>query len=84
MSDSPAPTPPPAPYKYRGPGTCACDRCRMQGLGWPVILIAVGAIFLLGQFIPGLGIRQLWPVILIVIGVMQLLEHTASIEGHRG
>jgi len=49
-----------------------------------VLLITLGVLFLLPQFIDGLHFRHLWPVLLIVIGVMKLLESTTSVEGHRG
>jgi hypothetical protein len=49
-----------------------------------VLLITLGVLFLLPQFIPGLHFRHLWPVLLIVIGLLKLLESTASIDRHRG
>lgn len=85
MSEGPMPTPgqPQGPYRYRG-GACSCGRCRMRGLRSPVILITIGALFLLPQFFHRIEFRDLWPVILIVIGVTMLLESSASTEGHRG
>lgn len=38
------------------------------------VLIALGAIFLVGQFVPSLGIEKLWPAILIVIGVAMMFR----------
>lgn len=38
------------------------------------VLIALGAIFLVGQFVPSLGIDKLWPAILIVIGVAMMFR----------
>lgn len=86
MSEGPLPTPdqPPAPYRYRGGGACTCPRCRCRGLLGPVLLITIGGLFLLPQFIHRIDFGDLWPVILIVIGVMKLLEYSASTEGHRG
>jgi len=50
----------------------------------PVILITLGVLFLLPQFIDRLRFWDLWPIILIVIGVVKLLESSASTEGHTG
>lgn len=92
MSEGPKPGPQtpsqapgaPAPREYRGRGGCSCGRCRMRGLWGPVLLISVGTLFLIPQFIPRLDFGDLWPVLLIVIGVMKLLQSTASIDGHQG
>ncbi|MFQ5694517.1 MAG: hypothetical protein ACE5HB_00855 [Terriglobia bacterium] len=90
MNEVPTPNPqtpqaePAKPYKYRGAGTCGCHRCHLEGIGWPILIITVGGLFLTAQLLPGVGFRHLWPVILIVLGVLKLLEHTASTEGHRG
>jgi hypothetical protein len=88
MSEAQPPIPPPpsgpAPYKYRSGSGCCCTRCRCSSLTWPVLLITLGVLFLLPQFIHDLHFGHLWPVLLIVIGVLKLLESTASAEGHRG
>ncbi len=42
----------------------------------PVILITLGAMFLLDQFIPGWGIGRTWPVLLVIIGVLKLVDST--------
>jgi len=60
---------------------CSCARCRMHGLMGPVIIITIGAIFLLSEYTP-YGIGHLWPVILIVVGVFRLAESMVSSEGH--
>ena len=80
---SPTPEPGPRPYRYQG-GACPCARCRCRGLLWPVLLIVIGVIFLVPQFLPQVRLHDWWPVILIVIGVIKLIESTASTEGHRG
>jgi LiaI-LiaF-like transmembrane region len=47
---------------------------RRLGLTGPILLIALGVMFLVGQFIPGWGVGKTWPVILIVIGLARLIE----------
>ncbi len=83
VSDAPTPAPAP-PQSYRRSGSCPCARCRRRGLTWPFLLIVIGGIFLIDQFVPGINIGDLWPVILIAIGVLKLIESTASMEGHQG
>ena len=61
---------------------CTCARCRMRGLMAPVMLITIGALFLIGQFSGRYTFAELWPVILIVAGLVKVLESTASTEGH--
>ena len=42
----------------------------------PLILIALGLLFLLNNLYPGLfGFRRMWPVILIVIGLSRIAEY---------
>jgi len=48
--------------------------CRRRSVAWPLVLIALGVIFLLDQLVPGWGIGKTWPVVLIIIGVVKLLE----------
>jgi len=50
------------PWHYRG------------SLTWPIILIALGVMFLLHELVPGWGLSRTWPVLLIVIGVLRLVE----------
>ncbi|MGA2475474.1 MAG: DUF5668 domain-containing protein [Terriglobia bacterium] len=40
----------------------------------PVILITIGVIFLMEEFVPGWGISRTWPILLIVIGVLKLID----------
>ncbi|MGA3167060.1 MAG: DUF5668 domain-containing protein [Terriglobia bacterium] len=49
---------------------------RRSGLMFPVLLILLGVMFLLDQFVPGWGIGKTWPVLLVVIGVLKLLDTT--------
>jgi hypothetical protein len=44
------------------------------GLTGPVVLIALGVLFLLGQFVPDWGVGRTWPVLLIIIGLARLIE----------
>ncbi|HEX4003278.1 MAG TPA: DUF5668 domain-containing protein [Candidatus Acidoferrales bacterium] len=53
----------------------------MRGLLGPVMIITIGAIFLLSEYTP-YGIGHLWPVFLIVVGVFRLAESMVSNEGH--
>ena len=55
---------PPSPLQHRG------------GLMFPVILIALGIMFLLDQLVPGWGIGKTWPALLVVIGVLKLMDVT--------
>jgi membrane-bound ClpP family serine protease len=49
---------------------------RRASLTGPVILITLGVVFLVDQFVPGWGISKTWPVLLVVIGVVRLLDST--------
>jgi len=40
----------------------------------PVILITLGVVFLVDQFVPGWGISKTWPILLVVIGVLKLVD----------
>jgi LiaI-LiaF-like transmembrane region len=51
---------------------------------WPVILIALGAIFLVDQFVPGWNIGRTWPVLLVIVGVMKLLDSTRPPRAPQG
>ena len=64
-----APVPPPAP-----PASPSAWRYqRRGGIGFGVVLIAIGVIFLIGQFVPGVAWWQLWPLIILLIGAIQLI-----------
>jgi membrane-bound ClpP family serine protease len=41
---------------------------------WPVLLIAIGVMFLLEEFMPRWGVGKTWPILLIVIGILKLLD----------
>ncbi len=63
---------------------CDCGRCRTRGLLGPIVLITIGGLFLIDEFLPRWDFGDLWPVLLIVIGIMKLLEYSASPAGHQG
>lgn len=45
-----------------------------HGLTGPVILVTIGVMFLVDEFVPGWGISKTWPVLLIVMGVLKLVD----------
>ncbi len=45
-------------------------------LAGPVILITLGAMFMVGEFVPHWGFSRTWPILLIVIGILKLLDAT--------
>lgn len=63
---------------------CRCARCTCSGLMGPVVLITLGALFLVGRLGWNYSFRNLWPVLLIAIGLVKLAEALASSEGHVG
>ncbi len=85
MSQGPTPTPQPTGTPPQPSGKyCPCTRCRSRGLMGPAILITLGVLFLIPQFVHRVNFGDLWPIILIVIGAVKLFEDGASTEGHRG
>ncbi len=57
---------------------------RRRGLIGPVLLITIGSLFLLDQFVPGWSFRNTWPLLLIILGVVKLIEVTQPPEPPRG
>ena len=49
-------------------------RAQRIGLTGPILLIALGVMFLVGQLVPYWGVGKTWPVILIVIGLAKVIE----------
>jgi len=41
----------------------------------PILLIVLGVLFLLNNFIPDFRFSRMWPVILIVIGLSKIVEY---------
>jgi Domain of unknown function (DUF5668) len=63
-----------------GPPTSVPRRRRRGGVVWPLILIFLGAVFLLqnaGYLPPNfwMGLWRLWPLVLVLIGIELLLAH---------
>ena len=50
----------------------------------PVILVTIGIIFLMEEFVPDWGVSRTWPVLLIVIGVMKLIDSAMPPRPPRG
>lgn len=68
---------------YRYNRNCGCMRCRCRGITGPVVLMTVGTLFLLENLhIQDLTWGHTWPLLLIAIGVVQMLQRSASTEGH--
>jgi len=40
----------------------------------PVLLIVLGVMFLLEEFVPHWGLRRTWPLLLVVFGVLKLFD----------
>lgn len=60
-------------------------RARMRGVTGPILLVALGIMFLVGQFVPAWGVGKTWPVLLIVIGLARLIESSwgaGPAQGH--
>jgi len=55
-------------------GPTTTQQSRHGGLMGPVVLITIGALFLVGKLGLGYSFNQLWPVLLIVIGLVKLFE----------
>lgn len=49
-------------------------RAHRASLVWPVILITLGVMFLLHEFVPGWNVWKTWPVLLVIVGVLKLVE----------
>jgi phage shock protein C len=47
---------------------------RRAGLTAGLVLIAIGVLFMVSRFVPGIDILRLWPLLLIVIGVSMILR----------
>ncbi len=62
---------------------CTCRRCTIRSLMGPAILVTIGILFLLSEFIGrGFSFGNTFPVILIVIGAILLASSIAPADGH--
>ena len=61
---------------------CACARCKMNDMMGPAILVAVGAMWMVGNFRGG-HFMTFVAVVLIVIGGVKMMQSSASTEGHQ-
>lgn len=43
-------------------------------LTWPVLLITLGLMLLINEFVPRWDFERTWPVLLVVFGVTRLIE----------
>jgi hypothetical protein len=62
---------------------CHCPHCKIHGLMGPLMIIAVGVLFLIGEY-TRFTFMELWPILLIVAGVVLTAQSLASKEGHLG
>lgn len=62
---------------------CSCTQCRTRGLVFPVMLITLGVLFLIGEY-SRFSFLDLWPVALIVLGGILVCQATVSRAGHTG
>ena len=67
-----------APPSDSSAGLLAHRNRRAYSLAGPVLLITLGTIFLVQQFVPGWGIRKTWPLLLLAIGITKLFESLFS------
>ena len=59
---------------------CVCAQCRVCGLLGPLMLITVGALFLVAQY-TRFSFADLWPILLIVAG--GVLYSASVVSGRR-
>lgn len=62
---------------------CNCVHCRVRSLIGPVMIIAVGVIFLAAEY-SRYSFADLWPILLIVLGVLLVAQALAPKQGHVG
>jgi hypothetical protein len=53
-------------------------------VAWPVILITLGALFMLDQFLPHWSLHRTWPVLLVVWGALKLIDSGRPPRAPRG
>lgn len=60
---------------------CHCAYCRIRALFGPIMIIAVGVVFMVAQY-SRFSFGELWPILLIVAGVLKVAENMAPRDGH--
>jgi Domain of unknown function (DUF5668) len=77
----PAQSIPPVQPAQTGRPICHCAYCRIRSLFGPIMIIAVGVVFLVAQY-TRYSFGELWPFLLIVAGILKVAENMAPREGH--
>ena len=62
---------------------CTCPYCRLRGLTLPILLIALGVLFLLHMIVPAMTGGMTFAILLIVVGGVLLVQRLAPMTGHR-
>lgn len=70
---NPAPGSAPPPPSPVPPASASPDSHRRGGIGIGIVLIALGLMFLIGQFVPGLAWWQMWPLFVVLLGGIQIV-----------
>jgi TM2 domain-containing membrane protein YozV len=68
-------------YKRPRRQVCSCVRCRTKGMMGPAVLITLGVLFLIQNYLY-VDFDRTFPVLLLVIGCILLISRTGSTEGH--
>jgi Domain of unknown function (DUF5668) len=61
--------------------SCSCARCRTRDLTGAALLVTLGILFLLHEYLR-ISFHQTWPALLIVTGLLIYAGHAASTQGH--
>jgi hypothetical protein len=55
-----------------------------SSLTWPIILITLGVLFMLDEFVPHWTFHRTWPAILVIFGVLKLIDAVRPPRSPRG
>ncbi|MDI6900561.1 MAG: DUF5668 domain-containing protein [Anaerosomatales bacterium] len=47
---------------------------RNAGLGWGIVLVVIGGLLLLNQFVPGVQLWRFWPLLIVVPGIVDMFK----------
>ncbi|GAB4281988.1 MAG: DUF5668 domain-containing protein [Coriobacteriia bacterium] len=47
---------------------------RNAGLGWGIVLVVIGGLLLLNQFVPGVQLWRFWPLLIVVPGIVDVFK----------